>query len=118
MNKTTLVLFFTFILTFSTSAQVLTVAENATVEIKNGATLNAGGLEISPDADYTIAGANSIERDLSAISIDGVESMARHYETAEDLTGFTGTIVYNYEDADMNGIDHFAALQILDTSGG
>ena len=118
MNKTTLVLFFTFILTFSTSAQVLTVAENATVEIKNGATLNAGGLEISPDADYTIAGANSIERDLSAISIDGVESMARHYEAAEDLTGFTGTIVYNYEDADMNGIDHFAALQILDTSGG
>ena len=117
MNKTTLVLFFTFILTFSTSAQVLTVAENATVEIKNGATLNAGGLEISPNVNYVISG-NSIERDLSAITIDGVESMERHYEMVEDLTDFTGTIVYNYEDADMNGLTHFAALQILDTSGG
>ena len=118
MNKTTLVLFFTLILTFSATAQVLTVGENGSVEVKSGATLNAGGLELSPDADYTIAGTNSIEKTLTAISIDGVESMARHYEAAEDLTGFTGTIVYNYEDADMNGIDHFAALQILDTSGG
>ena len=118
MNKITLVLFLALITTFSAKAQVLTVGENGSVEVKSGATLNAGGLEISPDADYTIAGANSIEKALTAISIDGLESMARHYEAAEDLTGFTGTIVYNYEDADMNGIDHFAALQILDTSDG
>ena len=118
MNKITLVLFLALIVTFSSRAQVISVGENGTIEVKNGATLNAGGLELSPDADYTIAGANSIEKALTAISIDGVESMARHYETAEDLTGFTGTIVYNYEDADMNGITHFAALQILDTSGG
>ena len=118
MNKITLVLFLALIVTFSSKAQVVSVGENGTIEVKSGATLNAGGLELSPDADYTIAGANSIEKALTAISIDGVESMARHYEAAEDLTGFTGTIVYNYEDADMNGITHFAALQILDTSGG
>jgi len=118
MNKTTLVLFFTFILAFSTKAQVLTIAENATVEVKNGATLNAGGLELAPEYDYTITGPNHIERDLTAISIGGVESMSRHYEMAEDLTVYEGSIVYNYEDADMNGISHFAALQVLDTSGG
>ncbi len=118
MNKTTLVLFFTFILTFSAKAQVLTIAENATVEVKTGATLNAGGLELVPENDYTITGPNHVEKDLTAISIGGVESMARHYEMAEDLTGYEGTIVYNYEDADMNGIDHFAALQVLNTSGG
>ena len=73
MKKTTFTLFLVFILAFSTKAQVLTVAENATVEIKSGATLNAGGLELSPDADYTISGPNHVERDLTAISIDGVD---------------------------------------------
>jgi len=42
MKKTILVLFLVFILAFSAKAQVLiTVADNATLEIKNGATLNA-----------------------------------------------------------------------------
>ncbi|MEO2066836.1 MAG: T9SS type A sorting domain-containing protein [Flavobacteriaceae bacterium] len=119
MKKTTFVLFLFFIVTFSAKAQVLiTVADNATLEIKNGATLNAGGLELIPDYDYTINGPNHIERDFTAISIDGNDSMARHYEMAEDLTVYEGAIVYNYDDADMNGITHFAALQILDTSGG
>jgi len=119
MRIPVLALFLVFIVPFSAKAQVLiTVDQNATLEIKNGATLNAGGLELIPNYDYTINGPNHIERDFTAISIDGIESMARHYEMAEDLTVYEGTIVYNYEDADMNGIDHFAALQILDTSGG
>ena len=119
MRIPVLALFLVFIVPFSAKAQVLiTVDQNATLEIKNGATLNAGGLELIPDYDYTINGPNHIERDFTAISIDGIESMARHYEMAEDLTVYEGTIVYNYDDADMNGITHFAALQILDTSGG
>ena len=119
MRIPVLALFLVFIVPFSAKAQVLITADqNATLEIKNGATLNAGGLELIPNYDYTINGPNHIERDFTAISIDGIESMARHYEMAEDLTVYEGTIVYNYEDADMNGIDHFAALQILDTSGG
>lgn len=119
MKKTIFTLFLVFIVAFSTIAQVvITVADNATLEIKNGATLNAGGLELIPNYDYTINGPNHIERYLTAISIGGVDSMARHYEMAEDLTVYEGTIVYNYDDADMNGITHFAALQILDTSGG
>ena len=119
MRIPVLALFLVFIAPFSAKAQVLiTVDQNATLEIKNGATLNAGGLELIPDYDYTINGPNHIERDFTAISIDGIESMARHYEMAEDLTVYEGTIVYNYDDADMNGITHFAALQMLDTSGG
>jgi len=119
MRIPVLALFLVFIVPFSAKAQVLiTVDQNATLEIKNGATLNAGGLELIPNYDYTINGPNHIERDFTAISIDGIESMARHYEMAEDLTVYEGTIVYNYDDADMNGITHFAALQILDTSGG
>ncbi len=119
MRIPVLALFLVFIAPFSAKAQVLiTVDQNATLEIKNGATLNAGGLELIPNYDYTINGPNHIERDFTAISIDGNESMARHYEMAEDLTVYEGTIVYNYDDADMNGITHFAALQILDTSGG
>jgi len=47
MKKTIFTLFLVFIVTFSTKAQVvITVADNATLEIKNGATLNAGGLEL------------------------------------------------------------------------
>tara|TARA_Y100001934_G_scaffold261459_1_gene334862 strand:- start:28 stop:729 length:702 start_codon:yes stop_codon:yes gene_type:complete len=118
MNKTTIILFLIFIVSLSSKAQLVIIGENASIEIKNGATLNAGGLELTPDYDYTINGPNHIERDLTAISINGIESMSRHYEMGEDLTVYEGTIVYNYEDADMNGISHSAALQVLDTSGG
>ena len=85
MKKTILVLFLSFIVTFSTKAQVvITIADNATLEIKNGATLNAGGLELIPDYDYTINGPNHIERDLTSISIDE-EVLKEDKEVVEDL---------------------------------
>jgi hypothetical protein len=65
-----------------------------------------------------ISGPNSINRNLTSVSINGAESMARHYTVSENLSSYSGSIVYNYTDDDMNGISHFAAMQVLDSPDG
>ena len=117
MNKLTITFLFVFIFSNSLIAQ-LVVGENASVTVAESASITVAGLEINPNSDLVISGSNSVERNLTSVSIDGTESMARHYTISDNLSSYTGTIVYNYEDEDMNGISHFAALQVLDSPDG
>ena len=96
----------------------LVVGENASVTVAENASVTVAGLEINPNSDMVISGPNSIDRNLTSVSINGAESMARHYTISDNLSSYTGTIVYNYADEDMNGITHFAALQVLDSPDG
>ena len=117
MNKLITIFLFVFIFSNSLIAQ-LVVGENASVTVAESASITVAGLEINPNSDLVISGSNSVERNLTSVSIDGAESMARHYTISDNLSSYTGTIVYNYEDEDMNGISHFAALQVLDSPDG
>ena len=57
MKKTTFVLFLVFIVTFSAKAQVvITVADNATLEIKNGAVKSFIEKPKSPKSNLAAAG--------------------------------------------------------------
>ena len=96
----------------------LVVGENASVTVAESASITVAGLEINPNSDMVISGPNSVDRNLTSVSIDGAESMTRHYTISDNLSSYTGTIVYNYADEDMNGISHFAALQVLDSPDG
>ena len=42
----------------------------------------------------------------------------RHYDIVAPLSDFIGTIVFNYNEEDMNGISHIADLQVVDSEGG
>ena len=117
MNKLTITFLFVFIFSNSMIAQ-LVVGENASVTVAESASITVAGLEINPNSDMVISGPNSVDRSLTSVSIDGTESMARHYTLLDNLSTYTGSIVYNYTDEDMNGISHFAALQVLDSPDG
>ena len=117
MNKLITTFLFVFIFSNSLIAQ-LVVGENASVTVAESASITVAGLEINPNSDMVISGPNSVDRNLTSVSIDGAESMARHYTVSDNLSSYTGSIVYNYTDEDMNGISHFAALQVLDSPDG
>ena len=112
-----MIFLFVFIFSNSLIAQ-LVVGENASVTVAESASITVAGLEINPNSDMVISGPNSVERNLTSVAIDGAESMARHYTISDNLSSYTGAIVYNYVDDDMNGITHFAALQVLDSPDG
>ena len=117
MNKITKLFLFIFLLSHSLNAQLI-AGESGSVEIKNGASIEVAGLEINPAADYVINSNTSVTSDLAPLTINGAESMARHYDAVAPLSDFIGTIVFNYNEEDMNGISHEADLQVLDSEGG
>ena len=117
MKKITNLFLFIFLLSYSLNAQ-LVVGESGSVEIKNGASIEVAGLEISPAADYVINSGTSVTADLTPITINGAESMDRHYDVVAPLSDFIGSFVFNYNEEDMNGVSHEADLQVLDSEGG
>ena len=117
MNKFTKLFLFIFLFSYSLNAQLI-VGESGSVEVKNGASIEVAGLEINPAADYVINSSTSVTGDLAPLTINGAESMDRHYDIVAPLSDFIGTIVFNYNEEDMNGISHIADLQVTDSEGG
>ena len=92
------------------------IADGNNIIIANGATLDIAGLELTPNADYTIVGENYVDIESEVITINGNESMSKSYTTGVSLEGYTGTILYNYSDEDMNGVSHTASLYVLNSA--
>ena len=116
MNKITLFLLLIFCFSFSSHAQV-SVGENGNIEVKAGATLDVAGLEITPTSDYNISAGVIIQKSDTSIVLPNGDSMSRSYYMDATLENLSATIVYNYEDADMNGITHNAKMVVVDASG-
>ncbi len=116
MNKITLMLLFVFFFSFFSYGQV-SVGENGSIEVKAGATLDVQGLEITPISDYNIASGVTIQKSNTSIVLPNGDSMARSYYMDQMLGSLSATLVYNYEDADMNGITHNAKMVVVDDSG-
>ncbi|RIA09310.1 putative secreted protein (Por secretion system target) [Flavobacteriaceae bacterium MAR_2010_72] len=106
------ILFFTFLSVSFMSAQELTIT-NGSFTIKSGASLNVDGLVLSPSADHVLSNNNSITRSATPITANSNQSMARVYSLAMNSADFQGTMVFNYEDSDENGIlDGDAVLEV------
>ena len=103
------------IFTSTLSAQVVTIADGNSINITAGATLDMSGLELTPDADYSIVGENSVTEESEVITIDGNESMSKNYTTGVSLEGYTGDVVFNYSDEEMNGVTHTASLYVMNS---
>jgi hypothetical protein len=114
MMKKLLILFI-IIFTSTLSAQVVSIAEGNNINIANGATLNIAGLEITPNADYSIVGENSVTKESEVISVNGNESMSKSYAAGVSLEGYTGSVLYNYTEDEMNGVTHTASLYIMNS---
>jgi hypothetical protein len=106
------IIFITFLSTSLISAQELSTT-NGTLTIKSGASMNVRGLILNPAEDHVIGINNSITLSTTPITQNGNESMARVYDLASPSADFTGTIIYQYEDADQNSIlDADAVLEV------
>ena len=96
----------------------LTISSGNSLIISQGATLNIVGMELNPDADYTLSGDATSQVSLtnSAETLNNTETMSKVFGFEEALTTFSGTIVYNYDDAVMNGVNHDTALFVYDAT--
>ncbi len=94
----------------------LTISSGNSLIISQGATLNMVGMELIPDAQYTLSGDTTSQVSLtnSAETLNNTETMSKVFGFEEALTTFSGTIVYNYDDAIMNGVNHDTALFVYD----
>ena len=116
MNKITLIFLPVFLFSTGFYGQVF-VGEYGNIELKAGATLDVAGLEITPVIDYNITGEVFIQKSNTSISLPNGNSMIRSYFMDSMLTDLSAILVYNYEDADMNGITHNAKMVVVDDSG-
>jgi hypothetical protein len=114
MMKKLLILFI-IIFTSTLSAQVVSIAEGNNITIAEGATLDIAGLEITPNADYSVVGENSVTKESEVISVNGNESMSKSYAAGVSLVGYTGSVLYNYTEDEMNGVTHTASLYVMNS---
>ena len=104
------------IFTSTLSAQVVNIAEGNSIIISSGASVNIAGLELTPDADYSVVGENSVTKESEVISVNGNESMSKSYAAGVSLEGYTGSVVFNYTEDEMNGVTHTASLYIMNSN--
>ena len=110
-----LLILFIIIFTSTLSAQVVSIAEGNNITIAEGATLDIAGLELTPNADYSVVGENSVTKESEVISVNGNESMSKSYAAGVSLVGYTGSVLYNYTEDEMNGVTHTASLYVMNS---
>ncbi|MDN3492727.1 T9SS type A sorting domain-containing protein [Winogradskyella bathintestinalis] len=94
------------------SAQEVTISSGAKIQVNGTASLNVDGLTITPSSSYELT-ENTLTKSATAIVVGSNESMDRVYSFTNPVTNFQGSIVFNYDDADENGIaDDDAVLEL------
>lgn len=99
-------------------SQILTVSNGASISIENTASISLDGLSLAPSETYVIPDGSTVTLLTDAEEVNGNSSIARVYEASTALSSFTGTVVFAYEDNDLNGIDEAdLVLETLSVDG-
>jgi hypothetical protein len=101
MKKMTLISIFVCLSFFSFS-QDLYIGSNSSITILSDATLYVNGLGLKPDADYTINPNTNINRSSIPVS-KGDVVVRRRINSTSSLEGYTGTVLFKYEDEEIEG---------------
>ena len=104
MKKKLLIVVFIFFTTLL-PAQNLLIADGGSVNINTDTSFNINGLELTPSSAFTIVGNTQIERSSTAITSGSNSSINRVFSANSALNNFVGTLVFNYEDSELNGLD-------------
>lgn len=103
MNK-----FFTFLLfpclIFAQDISPISVGASGSINVTSGSKINIAGLELAPSSDLVITDTN-LGRTSTAISSNNNTSVKRVYTSTKLISDFTGTVVFNYNEDDLNGLD-------------
>tara|TARA_B100000767_G_scaffold273084_1_gene302312 strand:+ start:764 stop:1462 length:699 start_codon:yes stop_codon:yes gene_type:complete len=99
-------------------SQILTVSNGASISIENTASISLDGLSLAPSETYVIPEGSTVTLLTDAEEVNGNSSIARVYEASTALSSFTGTVVFAYEDDDLNGItESELVLETLNADG-
>lgn len=98
------------------TAQEITISSGANIQVAGGASLNVDGLTLTPSGSFSFT-ENTFTKSSTAIMANSNESMDRVYTLANPVMAFQGTIVFNYEDVDENGIADSDAVLELNQDG-
>jgi hypothetical protein len=101
MKKMTLISIFVFFSFFSFS-QDLYIGSDSSITILSDATLYVNGLGLEPDADYTINPNTNIKRSSMPVA-KGDVVVRRRIDLTSCLEGYTGTLLFKYEDEEIEG---------------
>jgi hypothetical protein len=115
MNKLYILFLFTSTFIFS---QPLSIGENGSVIIANGATLEVANLALTPSASYTISGANDLSLSSTAVTSNGNSSISQVHSTTNLVENYIGVVTLKYDDADLNGITEADLVLELQSSDG
>jgi hypothetical protein len=117
MKKKSLIVVFIFFSTLLFS-QNLTIADGRSVNINSDVSININGLELTPSSTFSIVGTNQIDRSSAAITSGSDSSINRVFIANNPVNNFVGTIVYKYEDSELNGLDEsILELQVKNDTG-
>ena len=99
-------------------SQILTVIDGASIAIENTASISLDGLTIAPSDTYVITGANTVSVTNNPVEVNENSSINRVYELSAALSGFSGTLVFAYEEDELNGIiESDLVLETLSADG-
>ena len=115
MNKLYILFLFTSTFIFS---QPLSIGENSSVIIANGATLEVANLALTPSASYTISGANDLSLSSTAVTSNGNSSISQVHSTTNLVENYIGVVTLKYDDGDLNGITEADLVLELQSSDG
>ena len=85
-------------------SQILTLSGGSSITIENTASINLDGLTLAPNSTYDILD-NIISLSASPVEVNTNSSIDRVYNTSNTLEGYSGTLVFAYEEDELNGID-------------
>ena len=112
-----LLLAITIVFALNSQAQttLLTVGPSGAITVKSEGTLNVSGLELKPSADYTL-NETVVTKELTQEVLNGSPSMEKIYSFDAEIENFLGTIYFNYEESEMNGLTHDSSLFVYDAT--
>ena len=103
MNK-----FFTFLffpcLIFAQDISPISVGASGSLTVTSGSKINIAGLELAPSSDLVITDTD-LGRTSTAISSNNNTSVKRVYTSTKLISDFTGSVVFNYDENDLNGLN-------------
>ena len=103
MNK-----FFTFLLfpclIFAQDISPISVGASGSINVTSGSKINIAGLELAPSSDLVITDTN-LGRTSTAISSNNNTSVKRVYTSTKLISDFIGSVVFNYDENDLNGLN-------------
>jgi len=104
MNKIFTLIFLLPNLIFAQDISPISVGADGSILIKSGSNLNIAGLELEPSSDLFIT-ETDVGRTLTAINSNNNTSVNRVYTSTNLISDFTGTVVFNYDENDLNGLN-------------